>query len=104
MNAVTLPSFALPIRMLGDVHRLNTARRTMLRIQGKAGLRLGVPKTPRRRGFTAFPDTWEYKLRGAKHKATIFVAIYILRRDWETNGEPVKVANVAMKERGISRQ
>jgi hypothetical protein len=89
---------------MGEVHNLNTARRTMLRIKGKAGPRFGVPKTPRRHGFTALPDTWEYKLRESKHKVTIFVAIYILRRDWETNGEPVKVTNVAMKGRGISRQ
>jgi hypothetical protein len=89
---------------VGEVHNINTARRLMLHVQGKAGPRFNRPKVPRRHGFTTFPDTWEYRLRGAKHKATYAVALYILRRDWETNGEPLKVTNVAMKGRGISRQ
>ena len=86
-----------------EVRNINTARRFLLHVQGKAGPRFNRPKVPRRHGFTAFPDTWEYRLRGANHKATYAVALYILRRDWETNGDPVKVTNVAMKERGVDR-
>jgi hypothetical protein len=88
---------------MGEVRNINPARRFMLHVQGRAGPRFHRPKVPRRHGFTAFPDTWEYRLRGAKHKATYALALYILRRDWETNGEPVKVTNVAMKERGVDR-
>jgi hypothetical protein len=76
----------------------------MLKVKGKAGPAFRMPKVPRRHGFTAFPDTWEYKLRGTTNKAIYAVALYILRRDWETNKEPVKVSNVAMKERGIDRR
>jgi hypothetical protein len=89
---------------MGEVRNINTARRFLLKVKGKAGTAFGVLKMPRRHGFTAFPNTWEYKLRGTTSRAIYAVAIYILRRDWETNGEPVKVTNVAMNERGIDRR
>jgi hypothetical protein len=84
--------------------QINTALRFMLHVQGKAGPKWGRPRKPlRRHGFTSVPDSWEYRLRDARHKATWPVALYILRRSWETNGEPFRVTNVAMKERGIDR-
>jgi hypothetical protein len=80
------------------------ARRNLLRTKGKAGpKRFGTARVPRRYRFTMFPDKWRIALREARHVATYRVAIYLLRRDWETNGEPIKVTNVAMAEEGVDR-
>jgi hypothetical protein len=81
------------------------ARRNLLRTKGKAGpKRFNPVKVPRRHRFTMFPDKWRIALREAKHIATYRLAIYLLRRDWETNGEPIKVTNIAMAEEGVDRR
>jgi len=54
-------------------------------------------------GFTLLPDSWQFKLRGYKHKATYPVAIFLLRQDWRTEGQPAKVSNAALKEMKIDR-
>jgi hypothetical protein len=80
--------------------------RLRLRITGKLEPRLGAKAPPPRRGgFIAVPYGWEYRLREAKRGAVVYpVALYILRRDWETDRAPVKVSNVAMERLGLSRQ
>jgi hypothetical protein len=94
---------------MGKVLSLEEAQRQATRkylwTQGKAGpKRFNPVKVPRRHRFTMFPDKWEIALREAKHIATYRVAIYLLRRDWETNGMPTRVSTVTMAERGVSRK
>jgi hypothetical protein len=89
---------------MGEIHNMNTARRFMLHVQGKAGPKFGRPKQKRRQLFTSFPDRWEEALSESKHAATFKVALYLLRRDWELNRGPIKVSNVALAERGVDRR
>jgi hypothetical protein len=47
---------------MGEIHNINTARRFMLHVQGKAGPKFGRLKEKRRQLFTSFPDRWEEAL------------------------------------------
>jgi hypothetical protein len=81
------------------------ALRFMLRVHGKAGPKFTGQKGLRRQhGYTVFPWSWEHKLMLARHRATFALALYILRRDFETNREPFKVSNVAAAQYGVDRK
>jgi hypothetical protein len=46
--------------------------------------------------FTKFPWVWEEELRQARYVSTYRVALYVLRKWWQSRGQPVPVSNVAL--------
>ena len=55
----------------------------------------------RRRQFAMLPMTWWEKLEGASGQ-THRVAWYLLYRNWESKGEPIKLANEMLERSGVS--
>jgi hypothetical protein len=83
-----------------------TDKQLRLMATGHYGPRTGAVRPPRRQGrHIRVPYSWEFRLRDAKHKAVVYpVALYILRRDWETDRARVKVTTAAMERIGISHR
>jgi hypothetical protein len=83
-----------------------TDKQLRLMATGHCGPRLGAKTPPRRRQVhIRVPYSWEFRLRDAERKGVVYpVALYILRRDWETDRAPIKITTVAMERLGVSRQ
>jgi hypothetical protein len=66
-----------------------------------------APKKSRARAkskFTMFPDEWDYQLARVKADGCTYrVAISLLREKWRADDNRVKLANVALKARNVSR-
>jgi hypothetical protein len=55
-------------------------------------------------GFTIFPDAWDDQLARVKaNGCTYRVAIHLLREAWRTGNNRVKLANVTLGGRNVSR-
>jgi len=80
-----------------------------MRIPMVSGPKLDVRRPGARKraqeGFVKFPLSWRKRLDGARHIATIWLALFVLYKStWEPD-EPVTVSNVAMEGWGhISRE
>jgi hypothetical protein len=54
--------------------------------------------------FTKLPDEWDYQLvRMEADGCTWRVAVHLLREVWRTGNNRVKLANVTLKQRNVSR-
>lgn len=86
--------------MKGDVDRRFDPDR--LRIDEKW---VAVPKKiqKRRKGFTMVPGLWQERLTKARRIATYRVALHILRRHFESGGEPFTLSNGAAALEGVTR-
>jgi hypothetical protein len=63
---------------------------------GKAKASPSTKAKKKTASFTMFPWVWEEELRQAKHISTYRVALYVLRKWWQSRGQPVPVSNVAL--------
>jgi hypothetical protein len=65
-----------------------------------------VKQAPRRsrEPFTKFPHSWEARLLRAKRVSTYRVALHVLYLHWRSEGRPIPLSNVALADKGVSRQ
>jgi hypothetical protein len=57
----------------------------------------------RRKHFTLVPGVWKERLTKVRHIAAYRVALHILMRDFETNGEPFTLSNGALALENVGR-
>ena len=57
-----------------------------------------------RQHFIKVPMAWDERLYGARHAITYNVAHYLLYRHWKGNGQPILLANEALRMRGVERR
>jgi hypothetical protein len=73
----------------------------------KAASKGSTPKKVQARSksrFTIFPDEWDYQLaRVEANGCTYRVAIDLLREVWRSQSNRMKLPNVALKQRNVSR-
>jgi hypothetical protein len=83
----------------GDPFDLRNLRMPVGEAERLAAVPMKIQK--RRRHFIMLPMTWWEKLQGASGQ-TWRVACYLLYRNWENEGEPIKLANEMLGRSGIS--
>ena len=58
----------------------------------------------RQREFIMVPLPWADRLSKSTRRATVFVALHLLRLDWKSKGAPVALSNLGLAEWGVSRR
>jgi hypothetical protein len=91
---LSLEDFLLPPEQVAEIER-------------QATLATDKPKKSRTRTrlkFTIFPDIWDQALAGVDADGCTYrVAIYLLKEVWRSKSNRVKLANVLLAERNVSR-
>jgi hypothetical protein len=72
--------------------------------QATAGQRSENSKTGRRRHeFIKVPRVWSDRLQAARYASTYRIALYLLFQHWKTEGQAIRLSNVAAVRAGVSR-
>jgi hypothetical protein len=62
------------------------------------------PKGRSREPFTKFPHSWEARLLEAKRITSYRIALHLLYLHWRSAGRPIRLSNVALAGKGVTRQ
>jgi hypothetical protein len=65
---------------------------------------ISVPRKIRYGHFVKVPCWWIERLaKSTRYRVTFLVALHLLYRHWKLRGQPIKLANGALKMEGVSR-
>jgi hypothetical protein len=66
--------------------------------------RITMPRKIRHGHFVKIPCWWIDRLaKSTRYRATFLVALHLLYQHWKLRGQPVKLANGALRMEGVSR-